>query len=113
VTLLEDLGNMKTILRAEGDDTVAQNPYTDGQMMQLISGRVPKEVVAKPYVAPPKPTYVAPKPQPVREPAARPVSRPTYVAPTPQPKPVQQAKPKPQPKPAKPQREVQVIQFGQ
>lgn len=113
VTLLEDLGNMKTILRAEGDDTVAQNPYTDGQMMQLISGRVPKEVVAKPYVAPAKPTYVAPKPQPVQQAPSRPVSRPTYVAPKPQPKPVQQAKPKPQPKPAKPQREVQVIQFGQ
>lgn len=113
VTLLEDLGNMKTILRAEGDDTVAQNPYTDGQMMQLISGRVPKEVVAKPYVAPPKPTYVAPKPKPVQQAPSRPVSRPTYVAPKPQPKPVQPAKPKPQPKPAKPQREVQVIQFGQ
>jgi pilus assembly protein CpaB len=113
VTLLEDLGNMKTILRAEGDDTVAQNPYSDAQMMQLISGRVPKLVTPPPYVAPPKPTYVAPKPKPVQQAPARPVSRPTYVAPRPQPKPVQPAKPKPQPKPVKPQREVQVIQFGQ
>lgn len=112
VTLLEDLGNMKTILRAEGDDAVVQNAYTDGQMMQLISGKVPKLIVPKPYVAPPKPAYVAPRPKPVQQPAVRPVARPAYTPPKPKPKPVQQVVP-PKPKPKPVPRDVQVIQFGQ
>jgi Flp pilus assembly protein CpaB len=117
ITLLEDLGNLKAILRAEGDDTVVENGYSDSQVMAIVSGRIPpKEAPPKP-----KPAYVPPPAQPrvVKEVVRQAPPKPAYVPPKPKPpapKPVQAApKPKPPaPKPAaKPPREVQVIQFGQ
>ncbi len=99
MTLLEDLGNLKIVLRAEGDDSLQKTAFTDDVIMALVSGRVPPKQVARPverpipaYVPPrtvirtirepappvyhaPPPRYTAPRPRPVA-PKPRPVTRP-------------------------------------
>lgn len=101
VSLLEDLGNLKMVLRAAGDDSVVKSPFTDAQIMSLVGGSVPS-----------KPAPVAPKPAaPVyREPAPRPVApRPVYREPAP--RPVEPRPVAPKPVPAAP-KEPEVIKFG-
>lgn len=113
ITLLEDLGNLKMVLRAAGDNTIINAPYSDAQIMALVSGRVPPKEVPKPaYVPPPQPREVV---RVIHDnpPPPRPVHHEAPPAPRPHPKPAAAA-PKPRPKPAAPvQHDVQVIQFGQ
>lgn len=118
VTLLEDLGNLKIVLRAEGDDSVQKTAFTDDVIMALVSGRVPPKQVARP-VEKPIPAYVPPRPvirtgggapPPVWNPPP-----PRYVAP-PRPRPVA-PKPRPvakpvQPKPANNGSGPSIIRFG-
>lgn len=113
ITLLEDLGNLKMVLRAAGDNTIIKAPYSDSQIMALVSGRVPPKEVPKPaYVPPPQPREVV---RVIHDdpPAPRPVYHEAPPAPRPHPKPAAAA-PKPKPKPAAPvHHNVEVIQFGQ
>ncbi|MEB3328117.1 MAG: Flp pilus assembly protein CpaB [Candidatus Sericytochromatia bacterium] len=104
LSLLEDLGNLKVVLRGEDDDTVQKAPVSDEAIMALVSGRLPARTAPRPGTAnpPPRPRvivrHVAPQPAPPRPrqeakpPAPRPVSRPA--------------------EPAKPPRQPQVIRFG-
>ena len=98
VSLLEDLGNLKMVLRATGDEAILPPRYDDETIMALVSGTIPPKATPRPVVH--RPAYTPPKP-PVQRPAYTP-PRPVYVAPKPQPKPAQ-------PKP----RQVDIIQFGQ
>ena len=89
LSLLEEKGNFKLVLRAPNDETMVKTKYTDAQLMTLVMGaeELPKPK-PKPVEAPPvvreQPVYHAPAP--VRE----------YVAPRP-------AAPRPAaPKPAAP-----------
>lgn len=101
MTLLEDLGNLKIVLRAEGDTSLQKTAFTDDVIMALVSGRVPPKQVARPiervvpayvpprtvvrtvpaYVPPPvyhqapPPRYTPPRPRPAA-PKPRPVAKP-------------------------------------
>lgn len=103
VTLLEDLGNLKIVLRAEGDDSLQKSAFTDDVIMALVSGRVPPKQVARPVERPVQ-DYVPPRT--VIRTISRPVSAPynppppRYVA-QPRPRPVA-AKPRPVAKPPAP-----------
>ncbi|MEB3221643.1 MAG: Flp pilus assembly protein CpaB [Candidatus Sericytochromatia bacterium] len=73
LTLLEDLGNLKVVLRAEDDDTVQKAQFSDDAVMALVSGRMPSRVAprqASPPQAAPRPRvivrHVAPSPAPPR-----------------------------------------------
>lgn len=104
VTLLEDMGNLKMVLRAANDNSIVKTKFTDDVIMALVSGRVPPKEVSRP--APPRPVYVPPRTvvrEVVRE-APKPVHRPK---PQPKPQPVS----KPVSKPAT-QRNVEIIRFG-
>lgn len=87
--LCEDLGLLKVVLRADGDDTIQKSPFTDEVIMALLSGRVPPKAVVRPAGGHRTVTYVAPPPRrwtpaaaPVRrDPPPRPAARP--VAPKP------------------------------
>lgn len=132
VTLMETKGNLKMVLRASGDASVAKSQFTDDVLMSLLGGKVP----AKPAAPVPKPKPVAevprpvthavvhydpppkPRPQPVHydpPPKPRPQPKPVVVHNDPPPKPVA---PKPQPKPPvvhhdpAPVHQPEVIRFG-
>ena len=118
VGLLEDLGNLKIVLRAEGDDSIQKTAFTDDVLMALVSGRVPPKQVARPVERPAAPVNLPPRVvvRTIREPAA-PVyqaPRPRYVAP-PRPRPVA-PRPRPVAKPPAPKPATggmpQVIRFG-
>jgi Flp pilus assembly protein CpaB len=92
VTLMETKGNLKMVLRATGDASVAKSQFTDDVLMSLLGGKVP----VKPVVAP------KPKPQPVVHHEPPPVAH-YDPPPKPRPQPVVHydppPKPRPQPKP--------------
>lgn len=78
VTLLEDLGNLKVVLRSDGDDTLQKAQFSDEAIMSLVSGKVPPRAVPKPAKeAPPPPRVIIREvaPPPRLAPRARPVSR--------------------------------------
>lgn len=101
ISLLEDLGNLKMVLRAADDDSVVKAAFTDAQIMSLVGGSVP------PKAPPPAPRPAAPRAVAPRHDAPRPV----YHAPAPR-----AAAPKPRPvapKPEPPAPKVpEVIKFG-
>ncbi|MEB3284979.1 MAG: Flp pilus assembly protein CpaB [Candidatus Sericytochromatia bacterium] len=104
VTLLEDLGNLKVVLRADDDTTIQKTPFSDEAIMALVSGKVPARSPSPPPPAPPAPRVI------IREAAPpRPAPRPRVV-PRPAPMP---PKPAAVEKPPRKPRTPQVIRFGQ
>ncbi|MEB3197243.1 MAG: Flp pilus assembly protein CpaB [Candidatus Sericytochromatia bacterium] len=109
VTLLEDLGNLKVVLRADGDTSLQKTQFSDEAIMALVSGRVPGRPVVRsaPAVqAPNRPRVVI---REVVRPAEPPRPRPQRVAPPAPVRPAAQTQTAPAPKkPTTPH----VIRFG-
>jgi pilus assembly protein CpaB len=89
LSLLEDLGNLKVVLRGDNDDSVQKVQFSDDAIMALVSGRMPARTAprqASTSFTPPRPRVIVrqvapdpapPRPRPVaKPPAPRPVSRP-------------------------------------
>ncbi|MDB5095993.1 MAG: Flp pilus assembly CpaB [Cyanobacteria bacterium RYN_339] len=92
VTLMETKGNLKMVLRATGDASLAKSQFTEDVLMSLLGGKVPPKpvVAAKPK---PAPAVVAAKPHPVAHTVI-------HYDPPPRPAPVHHDPPPPKPKPA-------------
>lgn len=96
VSLLEDLGNLKMVLRAPDDNSVTKPQFSDDTIMALVSGYVPK-----PAATPAPAVHHAPPQVIVRTVET---SHPVYVI-------QHEAPPKPHPKPQPKPHNVEVIQF--
>jgi pilus assembly protein CpaB len=111
VTLMETKGNLKMVLRASGDTTVAKSQFTDDVLLSLLGGKVPPKpvVAAKPVPKPPV-VHHDPPPRPVihHDPPPRPVVHHDPPPPKPKPAPVVRHDP-PAPKPVPVAKPVPVV----
>ncbi|GEM_PF-3884885 len=102
ISLLEDLGNLKIVLRGDGETVVSTTPFSDDVIMSLVSGQIPTRVTK--VRAPEKPVNI--RQAPVRQTVTARPSRRTVAAPARQaPVVVKQA-------PKRPVSQPEVIRFG-
>lgn len=116
LSLLEEAGKLRMVLRAAGDASVVKTPYSDDVIMSLLAGKIPVKPAAKPpqphvveHPVVQRPVIVHYDP-PVRHEAPHPV-----VHHDPPPKPVVHHDPAPvhhNPPPQQPVHQPEIIRFG-